>query len=125
MKAARDDALNLIRHWYSEDTPLRCTSTTEGLGFGLTGRVAELSDSVLSIRGTACEAVITLDGASYQYHRAENIPATIQESSSDTFVSALELMLRNGDTFVMAEVRTARRRGNSHSNSIPRQSRGL
>jgi hypothetical protein len=107
MKAARDDALNLIRHWYSEDTPLRCTSTTEGLGFGLTGRVAELSDSVLSIRGTACEAVITLDGASYAYHRAENIPAAIQESSSDTFVSALELTLRNGDTVIMAEVRTA------------------
>ena len=69
--------------------------------------MAELSDSVLSIRGTACGAVITLDGASYEYHRVENIPATIQESSSDTFVSALELILCNGDTFVMAEVRTA------------------
>ncbi len=47
MKAAREEALNLIRHWHSEDTSLRCTSTTEGLGFGVTGRVAELSDSVL------------------------------------------------------------------------------
>ena len=107
MKAARDDALNLIRHWYSEDTPLRCTSTTEGLGFGLTGRVSELSDSVLSIKGTDCGAVITLDGASYAYHRVENIPVAIQESSSDTFESALELILRNGDTVIMAEVRTA------------------
>ena len=62
---------------------------------------------MLSIKGTDCGAAITLDGASYAYHRAENIPAAIQESSSDTFVSALEVILRNGDTFVMAEVRTA------------------
>ena len=71
----------------------------------LTGRVGELSDSVMSINGTACGAVITLDGVSYRYHGTE--PAAIQESPSDTFVNALELRLRNGDTFVMAEVRTA------------------
>ena len=65
----------------------------------LTGRVGELSDSVMSINGTACGAVITLDGVSYRYHGTE--PAAIQESPSDTFVNALELRLRNGDTFVM------------------------
>ena len=107
MKASGEDALNLIRHWRDEQAPLRCTYTSEGLGFGVTGRVRELSDSVLSINGTACGAVITLDGVSYRYHGAEDIPAAIQESPSDTFVSALELRLRNGDTFVMAEVRTA------------------
>ena len=107
MKATGEDALNLIRHWKDEQTPLRCTYTSEGLGFGVTGRVRELSDSVLSINGTACGAVITLDGVSYTYHGAEDIPKAIQASSRDTFVSALELTLRNGDTFVMAEVRTA------------------
>ena len=116
MKAAREEALNLIRHWHSEDTSLRCTSTSEGFRFGLTGHVTELSDSVLSITGPACEAVTTLDGASYEYHRAENIPVAIQESSSDTFVSALELILRNGDTLIMDHGRgekPPRRRGNT------------
>ena len=54
MKATREDALNLIRHWKNEDAPLRCTCASEGLGFQLTGRVAGLSDSALSIKGTAC-----------------------------------------------------------------------
>ena len=107
MKASGEDALNLIRHWKDEQAPLRCTYTSKGLGFRVTGRVRELSDSVLSINGTACGAVIPLDVVSYTYHGAEDIPAAIQESPFDTFVSALELTLRNGDTFVMAEVRTA------------------
>ena len=107
MKATGEDALNLIRHWKTEQAPLRCTYTSEGLGFSVTGRVRKLSDSVMSINGTDCGAVIPLDGVSYTYHGAEDIPAAIQESPSDTFVSALELTLRNGDTFVMAEVRTA------------------
>ena len=45
MKTTREDALNLIRHWKDEGSPLRCTSTSEGSGFRLTGTVAELSDS--------------------------------------------------------------------------------
>ena len=69
--------------------------------------VAELSDSVLSITGTACEVLITLDGVSYDYHGSQDIPSAIQKSPGGPFVSVLELMLRNGDTFVMAEVRTA------------------
>ena len=107
MKATGEDALNLIRHWKDEQAPLRCTYTSEGLGFNVTGRVRELSDSVMSINGTACGAVIPFDSVSYTYHGAEDIPAAIQESPSDSFVSALELTLRYGDTFVMAEVRTA------------------
>ena len=107
MKATGEDALNLIRHWKNEDAPLQCTCASEGLGFHVTGHVAELSDSVLSITGTACEALVPLDGVSYEYHGAEDIPAAIQESSSDTFVSALQLTLRNGDTLIVAEVRTA------------------
>ena len=106
MKVTGEDAVNLIRHWKDEEASLRCTYTSEGLGFGVTGRVRELSDSVMSINGTACGAVIPLDGVSYTYHGDEDIPAAIQESPSDTFVSALELMLRNGDTFIMEEVRT-------------------
>jgi len=78
MKATGDDALNLIRHWKDEQAPLRCTYTSEGLGFSVTGRVKELSDSVMSINGTACGAVIPLDGVSYTYHGAEDIPAAIQ-----------------------------------------------
>ena len=89
------------RRHFGVPTPVR------GWGFRVTGRVRELSDSVLSINGTACGAVIPLDVVSYTYHGAEDIPAAIQESPFDTFVSALELTLRNGDTFVMAEVRTA------------------
>ena len=58
-----------------------------------------------SINGTACGRSSPLTGC--PTHGAEDIPKAIQEASSDTFVSALELMLRNGDTFAMAEVRTA------------------
>ena len=76
------------------------------MGFSLTGRVAELSNSVLSIKGTACEALITLDGVSYEYHGSQDVPSAIQESPGGPFVSALELILQNRDTFVMAEVRT-------------------
>ena len=61
MQATGEDALNLIRHWKNEDAPLRCTCASEGLGFHMTGRVAELSDSSLSITGTACEAREPLD----------------------------------------------------------------
>ena len=68
MKATGEDALSLIRHWKDEQAPLRCTYTSEGLGFSVTGRVRELSDSVMSINGTACGAIIPLDGVSYTYH---------------------------------------------------------
>ena len=107
MKSTGEDALNLIRHWKHEDAQLRCTCTSEGVGFRFTGRVAELSDSALSITGTACEALITLNGVSYTYHGSQDIPAAIQEASGGRLVSALELMLRNGDTLILAEVRTA------------------
>ena len=70
MKATEKDALNLIRHWKDEGAQLRCTFASDGSGFGLTGRVAELSDSVLSVKGTACQALITLDDVSYEYHGA-------------------------------------------------------
>ena len=107
MKATGDDALNLIRHWNHDAAPLQCTCTSEGLVFHVTGHVAELSDSMLSITGTACEALVPRDGVSYEYHGAQDIPSAIRASSGDTFVSALELRLRNGDTLIMAEVRTA------------------
>ena len=107
MQATGEDALNLIRHWKNEDAPLRCTCASEGLGFHMTGRVAELSDSALSITGTACEALVPLDGLSYDYHGPQDIPSVIQELPGETFVSALQLRLRNGDTWIMAEVRTA------------------
>ena len=107
MKATGEDALNLIRYLKNEGSQLRCTCTSEGVGLSVTGRVAELSDSVLSITGTACEVLITLDGVSYDYHGSQDIPSAIQKSPGGPFVSVLELMLRNGDTFVMAEVRTA------------------
>ncbi len=107
MKATGEDALNLIRYWKNEGSQLRCTCTSEGVGLSVTGRVAELSDSVLSITGTACEVLITLDGVSYDYHGSQDIPSAIQKSPGGPFVSVLELMLRNGDTFVMAELRTA------------------
>ena len=107
MKATGEDALNLIRHWKNEGSQLQCTCTSEGVGLSLTGRVTELSESVLSITGTACEALITLDGVSYDYHGSQDIPSAIQESSGGRFVSTLELQLRNGDTLIMAEVRTA------------------
>ena len=106
MKSTRDDALNLIRHWKSEDAQLRCTYTSEGVGVTVTGRVAELSDSALTITGTACEALIALDGASYKYHGGQDVPSAIQKSPGGPFVSALALRLRSGDTFTMAEVRT-------------------
>ena len=99
MKATGKDAFNLIRHWKDE--------ASEGPGFRLTGRVAELSDSVLSITGTACEALIPLDGVSYDYHGSQHIPSALEKSLDGKFVSVLELSLRNGDTVVMAEVRTA------------------
>ncbi len=63
MKSTSEDALNLIRHRHHEDVELRCTCTNEAAGVSLTGRVAELSDAVLSIKGTASETFITLDGA--------------------------------------------------------------
>ena len=107
MKASGEDALNLIRYWKNEGSQLRCTCTSERVGLSVTGKVAELSDSVLSITGTACEVLITLDGVSYDYHGSQDIPSAIQKSPGDPFVSVLEVMLRNGDTFVMAEVRTA------------------
>ena len=107
MKATGEDALNLIRYWKNEGSQLRCTCTSEGVGLRVTGKVAELSDSVLSITGTACEVLITLNGVSYDYHGSQDIPSAIQKSPGGPFVSVLELMLRNGDTFIMAEVRTA------------------
>ncbi len=107
MKATGEDALNLIRYWKNEGSQLRCTCTSEGVGLSVTGKVAELSDSVLSITGTACEVLITLNGVSYDYHGSQDIPAAIQKSPGGPFVSVLEVMLRNGDTFIMAEVRTA------------------
>ena len=78
MKATGEDALNLIRHWKDEQAQLRCTHTSEGLGFSVTGRVRELSDSVMSINGTACGAISPLDGVSYTYHGADEIRAAIQ-----------------------------------------------
>ena len=107
MKATGEDALNLIQYWKNEGSQLRCTCTSEGVGLRVTGKVAELSDSVLSITGTACEVLITLNGVSYDYHGSQDIPAAIQKSPGGPFVSVLEVMLRNGDTFIMAEVRTA------------------
>ena len=71
------------------------------------GQVAELSKSALSIKGTASEVLITRDGAIYDYHGFQDIPTAIQESLGGTFVSTLKLSLRNGDTVIMAEVRTA------------------
>ena len=106
MKATGKDALNLIRHWKDESSQLRCTCASEGVGLSLMRRVAELSDSVLSIKGTACEALITLGGVSYEYPGSQDVPSAIQESPGGPFVSAIPLILRNGDTFVMAEVRT-------------------
>ena len=107
MKAIAEDALNLIRHWQEEGAQMHCTCASEGAGFQLTGRITELSDSVLSITGTACEALIPLDGVTYHYHGSQDIPSAIKQSLQDTFVSVLELNLRSGDTVVMAEVRTA------------------
>ena len=107
MKASGTDALNLIRHWQEEGAQLRCTCASEGAGFQLTGRITELSDSVLSITGTACEALIPLDGVSYHYHGSQDIPSAIKKSLEGTLVSVLELILRSGDTVVMADVRTA------------------
>ncbi len=107
MKAMGKDARNLIRHWQDEGSELRCTWASEGSGFRLTGRVTELSDSALSITGTACEALIPLDGVSYDYHGSQDIPSAIKKSLEGQFVSVLELSLRNGETVVMAEVRTA------------------
>ena len=107
MKATGEDALNLIRYWKNEGSQLRCTCTSEGVGLRVTGKVAELSDSVLSITGTACEVLIPLNGVSYDYHGSQDIPSAIQKSPGGPFVSVLEVMLRNGDTFIMAEVRTA------------------
>ena len=82
MKATGEDALNLIRHWKNEDAPLRCTCASEGLGFQLTGRVAGLSDSALSIKGTACEALATrpeaLARALSAAQRAVELDATSQ-----------------------------------------------
>ena len=107
MKATPEDALNLIRHWHEEGAQLHCTCASEGAGFRVTGRIVELSDSVLSITGTACEALIPLDGVSYDYHGSQDIPTAIKTSLQGTFVSVLELRLRAGDTLVLAEVRTA------------------
>jgi hypothetical protein len=107
MKAMGTDALNLIRHWKEERAQMHCTCASEGAGFQLTGRITELSDSVLSVTGTACEALIPLDGVSYHYHGSQDIPSAMKKSLEGTLVSVLELRLRSGDTVVMAEVRTA------------------
>ena len=107
MKATCEDALNLIRHWKDEGVQMHCTCASEGAAFRLTGRISEQSDSVLSIAGTACEALIPLDGVSYDYHGSQDIPAAMKKSLEGDFVSVLELNLRGGDTVVMAEVRTA------------------
>ena len=107
VKATAEDALNLIRHWKEERAQMHCTCASEGAGFQLTGRITELSDSVLSITGTACEALIPLDGVSYHYHGSQDIPSAMKKSLEGTLVSVLELRLRRGDTVVMAEVRTA------------------
>ena len=107
MKAMGQDARNLIRHWQDEGSELRCTWASGGSGFRLTGRVTELSDSALSIAGTACEALIALDGVSYDYHGSQDIPSAMKKSLEGKFVSVLELSLRHGETVVMAEVRTA------------------
>ena len=103
MKATGKDAFNLIRHWKDEGSQLRCTCASEGPGFRLTGRVAEPSDSVLSITGTGCEALIPLDGVPYDYHGSQDIPSALEKSLDGKFVSVLELSLRNGNTVVMAE----------------------
>ena len=86
---------------------MHCTCASEGAGFQSTGRITELSDSVLSITGMACEALIPLDGVSYHYHGSQDIPSAMKKSLEGTLVSVLELRLRSGDTVVMAEVRTA------------------
>ncbi len=69
--------------------------------------MTDLSDSALSITGTGCEALIPLDGVSYDYHGSQDIPSAMKKSLEGKFVSVLELSLRNGETVVMAEVRTA------------------
>ena len=87
MKSTRDDALNLIRHWQSEDAQLRCTYASEGVGVTVTGRGAELSDdSALSITGC---------------------PVGHPEVARWPVREFVGLRLRTGDTLTMAEVRTA------------------
>ena len=95
-----------------------------GRRVSLTGRVAELSESALSIKGTASEVLITRDGAIYDDHGFQDIPTAIQESLGGTFVSTLELRVRNGDTVIMAEVRTAASPGISNIRWGTRGGRG-
>ena len=107
-KATGEDALNLIRHWKDEQAQLRCTHTSEGLGFSVTGRVRELSGfRDVDQRGQPAGPSAPLTACPTPIMGPTRSERPSSESPSDRFVSALELTLRNGDTFVMAEVRTA------------------
>ena len=128
MKATGGDALNLIRHWKDEQAPLRCTYTSEGLGFSVTGRVRELSDSVMSINGTACGAVIPLDGVSYRYHGAEDIPKAIQRvtrcSSASTPVRRSHWMARSTSSCARMRFSESLRPAKRSSHGPPRSPSG-
>jgi hypothetical protein len=68
----REDAFSLFEKWRSEECPVSCVATLIGLGFTLTGRIAEFSENGMSIASTDGQAKFFIgfsssDGLLFEY----------------------------------------------------------
>jgi hypothetical protein len=102
-------AVLLLKGLKDRTAPVRFTLVTAGARSAFEGVISEVSPAEVvalippSFR-VSCALLVQLEGAKFEYGDTREAPASIRESLSEKFVSAITVLLRNGTRIVITEL---------------------
>lgn len=103
------EAVLLLKGLKDRTAPVRLTLVTAGARSAFEGVISEVSPAEIvalippSFR-VSCALLVQLEGARFEYGDTREAPASIRESLSEKFVSAITILLRNGTRIVITEL---------------------
>ena len=108
------EAVLLLKGLKDRTAPIRVTMVTEGARSAFEGLISEISDKEVVAMippafKVACAMLVKLEGARFEYGDTREAPASIRESLSEKFISALTILLPSKVRVVITELNPAGR----------------
>jgi hypothetical protein len=106
------EAVLLLKGLKDKLAPVRVNLVTADARCAFDGLISEISDSevILTVPfKVSCAMLVNLERARFDYGDTREAPASIRESLSEKFISALTILLQNGTHVVITEMNPAGR----------------
>lgn len=103
------EAVLLLKGLKEKTAAVRVTMVAAGARTAFEGVISEVSEAeVIALIPTSfrvsCAMMVKLDGARFEYGDTREAPASIRDSLSEKFISALTIGLKNGARVVITEL---------------------